>query len=219
MRSFLILFLFGIFAFVCISEVSGQSRVNVSFRQGTTSGTYRGSIKGERFVDYVLRGNAGQTMTIKLTRRSGEYPYFNVLSDGSDVAIADNAREVTSWSGELPATGTYAVRVYMAKAGRLAGRTSNFGISFSIRNSSSSNSGTRVKTVYYDCDGSQLRADFKPGPPPTVRLRYGTQDFELPLEPSASGSKYEFNNQMFWVKGNMATLESKVYNARCIVKK
>jgi hypothetical protein len=52
-----------------------------------------------------------------------------------------------------------------------------------------------------------------------VRLRYGTQDFELPLEPSKTGRKYEFNNQMFWVRGNKATLRSKVLNATCVAKR
>lgn len=218
MRTFFILIVIGIVAFVSMGEASAQSKVNVSFRRGATVGTYNGSIRGDRYVDYLLRGNAGQTMTVKLIRRSGEYPYFNVLPDGSDVAIADNAREVTEWSGELPETGVFAIRVYMGKAGRLANRTANFRISISIKNGSSAGDGSGARTVYYDCEGSQLRADFKPGPPPTVRLRYGTQDFELPLEPSASGSKYEFNNQMFWIKGNGATLVSKVLNAQCKAK-
>ena len=218
MRLFFVFCAIGIFAFAGVCEVSAQSKVNVSFRRGTTEGTYNGSVKGDGYVDYLIRANVSQTMTVKLTRRSGDYPYFNILLNGSEEAIADNAREVTEWKGELPSTGVYAVRVYMAKAGRLAGRTSNFRITFSIKDNVSIGSASGSRTVYYDCEGSQLRADFKPGPPPTVRLRYGTQDFELPLEPSASGSKYEFNNQLFWVKGNMATLESKVYNARCTAK-
>lgn len=219
MRSLFILFFVGIIAIAGITEVSGQSKVNVSFRPGTTQGTYTGSIKGDRYVDYLVRASVSQTMTVKLTRSSGEYPYFNILVNGSEEAIADNAREVTNWKGKLPSTGVYTVRVYMSKAGRLAGRTSNFRITFSITNNASSQSATGARTVYYNCEGSQLRADFKPGSPATVRLRFGTQDFELPFEPSASGNKYEFNRQMFWVRGNMATLESKVYNAKCTAKR
>jgi membrane-bound inhibitor of C-type lysozyme len=218
MRSCFILFSIVIASIFGCSEASAQSRVNVSFRRGATQGTYNGSVKGAGYVDYLVRADVSQSMTVKLTRRSGDYPYFNILLNGSEEAIADNAREVAEWTGELPSTGVYAIRVYMAKAGRLAGRTSNFRISISVKNNSSASSGTGARTVYYDCDGSQLRADFKPGTPPTVRLRYGTQDFELPLEPSGSGSKYEFNNQMFWVKGNIATLESKVYNSQCKAK-
>lgn len=202
-----------------VHETSAQSKVNVSFRQGAASGTYNGLVKGDGYVDYEVRANVSQTMSVKLTRRSGDSPYFNILLNGSEEAIAENARQVTSWKGELPSSGVYTIRVYMAKAGRLARRTSNFRITFTVTNNVSSSSVGGARTVYYDCEGSQLRADFKPGSPATVRLRFGTQDFELPLEPSASGSKYEYSNQMFWVKGNTATLESKVYIAQCTAKK
>ncbi|MCB1024488.1 MAG: MliC family protein [Acidobacteria bacterium] len=195
--------------------VSAQSAVNVRFKAGSTSQTYNGSIKGERYIDYLLSARKGQKMTVKLARRSGEYPYFNVLMKGSEVAIADDAREVDEWTGILPKNGTYAIRVYMAKAGRLAKRTSNFRITFGITNERPAG---RATTIFYNCEGANLRADFRPGTPPIVRIRFGTQDIDLPLEPSANGKKYQFNNQMFWVRGNSATLESRVLNAQCRAK-
>ena len=203
---------------LCCLTVSAQSVVNVKFAKGKTSATYNGTIKGGRYVDYKLNASEGQTMTVALTRRSGEPPYFNVLKGGSEVAIADDAREVTKWSGQLSSSDTYVIRVYVAKAARLAGRTSNFRLTVSVTDSNNMNSeGSR--TVQYDCgQGVTLTADFTPGPPPQVRIRYGTQDINLPLEPSGSGSKYEFNNQMFWVKGDEARLESKVLNADCKVQ-
>jgi membrane-bound inhibitor of C-type lysozyme len=217
--------LFGVIAIFVITAfgsviVSGQSTVNVRFRPGANSATLTGSIKGRRYIDYLVRARADQRMTVKLERRSGEPAYFNVVKQGGEVAIADDAIEVTEWTGDLPSDGTYAIRVYMGKAGRLAGRTSNFRISFTIDNGTESGSGAAVagtKTVYYDCGGARLRADFKAGQVPTVRIRFGTQDIELPLEPSASGSKYEFNNQSFWVKGNEAALRSKVLDSTCRV--
>lgn len=208
----------AIFAFFIFSSiaVSGQSMVNVRFRAGANSGTYNGSIKGARYVDYLVQAHKHQRMTIKLTKSSGEPPYLNVLRKGSEVAIADDAREVTGWSGYIQDTGTYAIRVFIAKAGRLANRTSNFRISITITDGArSGGSASTSKTVYYDCDSSRLRADFKEENVPVVRIRFGTQDITLPLEPSEIGSKYEFNNQMFWVIGDTATLESKVYNSTC----
>jgi len=219
MRSCFILFSIVIASIFGCSEASAQSRVNVSFRRGATQATYNGTVRGAGYVDYLVRASVGQTMAVKLTKRSGDFPYFNILLNGSEEAIADNAREVTEWKGELPSTGVYSVRVYMAKAGRLAGRTSNFRIAFSVTNNVAASNANGTRTVYYDCEGSDLRADFNAGPAATVRLRYGTEDFELPLARSASGSKYESGGQMFWIKGNMATLESKVYNAQCTVKK
>lgn len=186
MRSFFILLVIGLLTIASVYEASAQSKVPVSFRKGTTAGTYNGSVKGAGYVDYLVRANVGQTMTVNLSRRSGDYPYFNILLNGGEEAIADNAREVTEWKGELPSTGVYAIRVYMAKAGRLAGRTSNFRITISVKNNASASSASGTKTVYYDCDGSQLRADFKPGPPPTVRLTtvLKTLNFRSSLPPA-----------------------------------
>jgi hypothetical protein len=53
------------------------------------------------------------------------------MRSGTEVAIADDAREVESWKGVLPEDGVYVVRVYMAKADRLARRSSTFKIGFS----------------------------------------------------------------------------------------
>lgn len=201
------------------SDVFGQSTVTVRFARGSSSGAYTGSIRGDRYIDYLVSARVNQRMTVRRTRRSGEPPYFNVLKKGSEVAIADDARETTEWTGDLPSDGTYTIRVYMAKAGRLAGRTSNFRISIAVDNGSRSG-GAAVsgnKTVYYDCESSRLRADFSQENVPVVRIRFGTQDIKLPLEQSTVGSLYEFNNQSFLVVGNEATLRTKVLDARCKV--
>lgn len=122
-----------ILAFGILSlESSAQTKVNVRFRTGTTTGSYVGSIRGARYIDYVLRAKGGQSLRVQLTRRSGAPPYFNVLPSGSEVAIADDARQATSYEGELPSDGVYVVRVYMEKGDRTNGRTSNFRISFRI---------------------------------------------------------------------------------------
>lgn len=74
-------------------------------------------------------------------------------------------------------------------------------------------------TSNYLCDGNvNLSAEFyEIGGPKRVRIRYGTQDFTLPIVRSGSGSKYSENKTTFWVKRNEATLESKVLNAACKV--
>lgn len=197
-------------------SASAQSVVNVRFRAGATSATFTGAIRGRRYIDYAVAASGGQTMSVRLTRRTGEDVYFNVLRKGSEVAIADDAREVTNWSGELDSRDTYVVRVYLPKAARLGNRASTYRLVIGVRGGS--NTSARTRTVYYNCSNANLRADFTDGNPKTVRLRFGTQDINLPLEPSASGSKYEFNNQMFWVRGRTATLRSKVLDSRCTQK-
>ncbi len=115
------------------SEINAQSKVNVRFARGASSATVSGTIRGGRYIDYVLKASGGQYLTVVLNKRSGAPALFNVLPLGSEVAIADDARQSTNWSGELPNDGTYVVRVYLEKADRLANRSSSFRLSFRIR--------------------------------------------------------------------------------------
>lgn len=117
---------------VAASEASAQSKVNVRFGAGKTMGYYNGSVRGQKYIDYVMVAKGGQTLRVQIQKRSGAPVYFNVLRPGSDVAIADDARDTQSWKGILPEDGTYVVRLYVAKADRLANRTGAYKVGFSI---------------------------------------------------------------------------------------
>ena len=59
----------------------------LQFAKGASSATVKGSLKGDKTIDYKLRAKAGQTMRVTLTT-SNASNYFNVLPPGSkDVAI------------------------------------------------------------------------------------------------------------------------------------
>lgn len=109
-----------------------QTKVNVRFKPGTTTGNYNGSIRGERYLDYVVVAKRGQTFRAQLRQKAGAPAYFNVQRQSSPVAIADDARETDTWKGPLPEDGAYVVRVYMGKADRLNRKTSTFQIGFSV---------------------------------------------------------------------------------------
>jgi len=112
-------------------SVSAQTKkVNVNFKPGTSGGDYNNTVTGYGAVDFYLKAKAGQTMSVKLTSPN-TFLYFNVLSgSGNGEAIADNAREVTEWSGQLPADGTYVIRVYLVRA---EARRNKRPVGFSVR--------------------------------------------------------------------------------------
>ena len=57
------------------------------FAKGASSATAKGSLTGDKTIDYKLRARAGQTMTVSLKTSNGAN-YFTVLPPGSkDVAI------------------------------------------------------------------------------------------------------------------------------------
>lgn len=194
-----------------------QTRVNVRLRAGAGTATLAGTIRGEKYVDYVVSAGELTSLHVKLTRRSGEFPYFNVITNDNAEAIAVDAREVTEWRGKLPSAGKYVIRVYLAKAARLAKRSASFRIKIETYQAvTESNDSPVGKTVYYVCEpNAELRADFTTPPQPEVRIRFGTQDLTLPLVPSGSGSKYERSGTTFWIKGKEAILESNVLNSTC----
>lgn len=88
----------------------------VHFAKGASSATFKGTLKGERTVDYTLRARAGQTMSVTL-KTSSNANYFNVLPPGSkDVAIFVGSTGGNEWSGALPSDGEYTIRIYLMRS-------------------------------------------------------------------------------------------------------
>ena len=104
-------------------------RVTVKFKPGSSGATYKNSVTGYATVDFVVKTNAGQTMSVKLTSSNSSI-YFSLRKAGGDEAISDSASDATEWSGQLPDTGEYVVRVYLY---RNAARTTKKPVAFSLR--------------------------------------------------------------------------------------
>lgn len=116
-------------ALVPVAEAAGPVRP-VQFAKGASSATFKGTVKGERFVDYTLRAGAGQAMTVTMTSQRA---YFNVLPPGSkDVAIYNSSINGNDWTGPLEKAGVYTIRVYLmrneARRGTVAPYTLTVGI-------------------------------------------------------------------------------------------
>lgn len=102
----------------------------VAFKPGANAATLSGSIGDSR--DYVLAAKAGQTLTVSL--KGSTRAYFNVLPPGSQEALVNSSITGQSeWSGRLPVSGDYTVRVYQMRAAARQGKKSNYTISFSIK--------------------------------------------------------------------------------------
>ena len=103
--------------FVSLSDVSAQTKkVTIKFRPGTSGATYNNSVTGYGTVEFYIAARAGQTMSVKLISPN-RFMYFNILaSPDAREAMSPEAREVTEFSGELPADGKYVVEVYLVRA-------------------------------------------------------------------------------------------------------
>jgi len=103
----------------------------VQFAKGKSSATVKDKIKGRESVDYKLGAAAGQTMTVTL-KPSNRSTYFNVMAPGDDSAIFIGSTSGNTFSGSLPKTGNYVVRVYLMSNAARRNETSSYSIDFKI---------------------------------------------------------------------------------------
>jgi hypothetical protein len=95
-----------------VAAAEGSTRA-VSFPQGKSLMTLKGQIAGRAYVDYVVRGKAGQTLSLSLSSNHLQ-TYFNLLPPRSELAM--RAGENAAYKAMLPAAGDYIVRVYLMRA-------------------------------------------------------------------------------------------------------
>lgn len=89
---------------------SGGLTKTVRFAKGRSSASYSGAvIRGDRDT-YVLRAGGGQQMSVSVTSVE-DNAVFQVRGPGGYLQGAEPGSDRTSWSGRLPADGTYRVIV------------------------------------------------------------------------------------------------------------
>jgi hypothetical protein len=108
-----------------------QSRP-LRFAKGASSATAKGTLEGDRIIDYRLRARAGQTMSVTLKTSNGAN-YFNVLPPGSrDVAIFVGSTGGNEWTGTLEADGEYTVRLYLMRSAARRHETADYTLTVGI---------------------------------------------------------------------------------------
>jgi hypothetical protein len=128
--SFIVLItLIASFTFITCAEAGSKT---VSFGKGKASTTLSGKIKGDNYMDYIVRANAGQTLTVDI--KGGKMvPYFNILPPGSkDVAVYNGSSEGGHYKGVLDKDGDWTIRVYQMGDAKDANKTNSYKLTISI---------------------------------------------------------------------------------------
>lgn len=128
-------FLFGFSVLVMLflfaaQDASAQAKQRVRFAKGASSATVSGTIKGFKYVDYVVGAREGQTLNVSI--KGGSSAQIAVFMEDGGVVGMD-AAGVNEWSGELPATEDYTVRVLMPRAQARRGETARYTLRISVR--------------------------------------------------------------------------------------
>ncbi|ULQ55984.1 hypothetical protein KJS94_15145 [Flavihumibacter rivuli] len=100
-----------------LAQSDTDRQVNViRFEPGKSAITLSGSIKGYQYIDYTLKAEKGQQLTVSMVTKHTS-TYYNILPPGSqDVAIYNASINGLQYSGELTESGEYTIRVYMMRS-------------------------------------------------------------------------------------------------------
>jgi hypothetical protein len=97
---------------VLFSVDFAQTKQQIHFAKGSSSATVRGIVRSYDYVDYVVGARARQEMTVKLSS-SNTFTVLTVFSQNGE--NLEGAAEQTEFSGELPESGNYVIRIYMMR--------------------------------------------------------------------------------------------------------
>lgn len=129
-KAILAVFLLASIAFLS-ERASAQAKTTVRFARGSYGTTVKGTVRGYAYHDYILGVSAGQTIDLKLTA-NGSPSVFTVFRPNED--NLDGAAETVEFSGELPSTGNYIIRVLMMRSeARRKGAVSTYSLKISIK--------------------------------------------------------------------------------------
>lgn len=104
----------------------------VRFKAGASAATLSGRVKGEEAIDYMLRANAGQSMSVRLVPDNASC-HFDLYPPGAGKqAMHVGASAGDAFSGTLPATGTYRTQVHLDRDAARRREACSFSITFAI---------------------------------------------------------------------------------------
>mgnify|MGYP001551769334 FL=1 len=109
-------------------------KAQVHFDKGTTGTTIKGKIKGYDTFNYTLGAKSGQYMRVSLETKHTA-TYFNIFEPGKgpgEAAMFIGSTQGKSYTGNLPADGTYTIQVYMMRSAARRNEISNYKLHIGI---------------------------------------------------------------------------------------
>ncbi|MEO8041049.1 MAG: hypothetical protein ABI646_00445 [Acidobacteriota bacterium] len=114
-------------------EAEETKTVTVRFPTGATEASYTDSFAGYGTIDYKFDAKAGQNLTAEITSSDRNKAILTVMRNG--VAVDDDSSTVQGWTGLLPSSGSYVIRIgQMREDARSGSAPVKFGLKIQIVN-------------------------------------------------------------------------------------
>jgi hypothetical protein len=113
------------------TPAAAQVQKPVQFAKGASSATLKGQIKGDQYVDYLVRAAAGQKMTVTF-KPTNASAYFNVLPPGSDEAIFIGSSSGNTFAGTIKDSGEHVIRVYLMRNAARRNELANYTLAVAV---------------------------------------------------------------------------------------
>jgi membrane-bound inhibitor of C-type lysozyme len=186
----------------------------LEFPRGVKEQARKGSLRGSATREYVFSAAEGQSLSVKLDSKN-RFLVFSVLDLDSmaPVNAAPRPDQVAAWEGRAPKTGDFLIRVYLVPAGAQRNLAANYTLKVGVAGgalaqASNATGVDEPRTFTYRCDdNSEVLVKFLQTDPPKAQLNRQGREWNLPLAPSGSGSRYSDGHTTFWIKGSEAMFE------------
>jgi hypothetical protein len=125
MRSFIAAAIaLGLLSFIQMAEAQPRTE-HVQFPRGTSGTTLQGRVKGDESIDYQLSLRGGQPVSVVLHSHNSSL-YFNVIAPSAQEAMFVGSMSGNHFSGIVPDSGAYTIRVYLMRNAARRGETAAF---------------------------------------------------------------------------------------------
>lgn len=147
----------------------------VNFDAGTSGTVLKNTLKGEQIVDYKLGASAGQLLSVELTTNNASN-YFNIMAPGADAALFIGSTEGTRYSGALPSSGEYTLRVYLMRNAARRNEAATYDLAISVTDGSGQAANTAQPADFADglSGGPDMREVSELSAGDTLNLHAGT---------------------------------------------
>jgi hypothetical protein len=111
------------------AQAPATRTIPVRFARGARSASFRGTLQGYDTVDYALTARAGQSLSVALRggNESTEVAVFTPSGGDLEMTVTDGL-----YTGELPETGRYRVRVLIMRNDARRGAISRYSLTIGI---------------------------------------------------------------------------------------